>query len=35
MKNAERLVELCVVKLAQDWFPLLELLAMSLNPSCK
>ena len=35
MKNAERLIELCVVKLSQDWFPLLELLAMALNPSCK
>nr|CAD7574966.1 unnamed protein product [Timema californicum] len=27
-QNCERLVELCVVKLSQDWFPLLDLLAM-------
>ncbi|CAH7488181.1 probable ubiquitin carboxyl-terminal hydrolase FAF-X [Phodopus roborovskii] len=30
-----RLVELCVAKLSQDWFPFLELLAMALNPHCK
>ncbi|KAK6195512.1 hypothetical protein SNE40_000926 [Patella caerulea] len=35
LKNAEKLIELCVVKLSQDWFPLLELLAMVLNPQCK
>ncbi|XP_077513422.1 ubiquitin carboxyl-terminal hydrolase-like faf isoform X2 [Amblyomma americanum] len=35
MKNCERLVELCVTKLHQDWFPLLELLAMVLNPHNK
>lgn len=28
-------MELCVAKLSQDWFPLLELLAMALNPHCK
>ncbi|MGH0117788.1 UNVERIFIED_CONTAM: hypothetical protein FKN15_039959 [Acipenser sinensis] len=27
--------ELCVAKLSQDWFPLLELIAMALNPHCK
>ncbi|XP_013915738.1 PREDICTED: probable ubiquitin carboxyl-terminal hydrolase FAF-X [Thamnophis sirtalis] len=35
INNTHRLVELCVAKLAQDWFPLLELLAMALNPHCK
>ncbi|XP_052214421.1 probable ubiquitin carboxyl-terminal hydrolase FAF-X [Dreissena polymorpha] len=35
LKNAEKLVELCVVKLSQDWFPLLELLAMVFHPQCK
>ncbi|XP_025080256.1 LOW QUALITY PROTEIN: probable ubiquitin carboxyl-terminal hydrolase FAF-X [Pomacea canaliculata] len=35
LKNAEKLIELCVAKLSQDWFPLLELLAMVLNPQCK
>ncbi|CAH1782281.1 unnamed protein product [Owenia fusiformis] len=35
MKNCERLVELCVVKLPHDWFPLLDLLAMVLNPTSK
>lgn len=34
-KNAEKLIELCVCKLSQDWFPLLDLLAMVLNPQCK
>jgi ubiquitin carboxyl-terminal hydrolase 9/24 len=29
------LVELCVVKLSQDWFPLLDLLAMVFNPNNK
>uniref|UniRef100_A0A224XFS3 Putative ubiquitin carboxyl-terminal hydrolase faf-x n=1 Tax=Panstrongylus lignarius TaxID=156445 RepID=A0A224XFS3_9HEMI len=31
--NCLKLVELCVVKLADDWFPLLELLAMVFNPN--
>ncbi|KAK0066423.1 ubiquitin carboxyl-terminal hydrolase FAF-X isoform X1 [Biomphalaria pfeifferi] len=35
LKNAEKLIELCVHKLSQDWFPLLELLSMVLNPTCK
>ncbi|XP_026073670.1 probable ubiquitin carboxyl-terminal hydrolase FAF-X isoform X7 [Carassius auratus] len=35
INNAHRLVELCVTKLSQDWFPLLELLAMAANPHCK
>uniref|UniRef100_H2QZC4 Ubiquitin specific peptidase 9, Y-linked n=1 Tax=Pan troglodytes TaxID=9598 RepID=H2QZC4_PANTR len=35
INNTHRLVELCVAKLSQDWFPLLELLAMALNPYCK
>nr|CAD7589819.1 unnamed protein product [Timema genevievae] len=34
-QNCERLVELCVVKLSQDWFPLLDLLAMVFNPNNK
>ncbi|XP_076659536.1 ubiquitin carboxyl-terminal hydrolase-like faf [Halictus rubicundus] len=33
--NCERLVELCVLKLDEDWFPLLDLLAMVFNPSNK
>ncbi|XP_038836137.1 probable ubiquitin carboxyl-terminal hydrolase FAF-X isoform X1 [Salvelinus namaycush] len=33
--NTHRLVELCVTKLPQDWFPLLELLATATNPHCK
>nr|DBA34073.1 TPA: hypothetical protein GDO54_001675 [Pyxicephalus adspersus] len=35
INNTHRLVELCVAKLSQDWFPLLELLAMAVNPHCK
>ncbi|XP_047391135.1 probable ubiquitin carboxyl-terminal hydrolase FAF-X isoform X5 [Sciurus carolinensis] len=35
INNTHRLVELCVAKLSQDWFPLLELLALALNPHCK
>ncbi|XP_054272313.1 probable ubiquitin carboxyl-terminal hydrolase FAF-X isoform X2 [Macrosteles quadrilineatus] len=35
LQNCERLVELCVIKLSQDWFPLLELLAMVFNPNNK
>ncbi|XP_064639618.1 probable ubiquitin carboxyl-terminal hydrolase FAF-X isoform X3 [Lineus longissimus] len=35
MKNAERLIELCATKLSQDWYPLIDLLAMVLNPSSK
>ncbi|XP_069745429.1 ubiquitin carboxyl-terminal hydrolase 9X isoform X3 [Narcine bancroftii] len=35
INNTHRLIELCVAKLSQDWFPLLELLAMALNPHCK
>ncbi|XP_063224287.1 probable ubiquitin carboxyl-terminal hydrolase FAF-X isoform X9 [Bacillus rossius redtenbacheri] len=34
-QNCERLVDLCVVKLSQDWFPLLDLLAMLFNPNNK
>ncbi|XP_024944100.1 probable ubiquitin carboxyl-terminal hydrolase FAF-X isoform X6 [Cephus cinctus] len=33
--NCERLVELCVLKLHDDWFPLLDLLAMVFNPNNK
>ncbi|XP_075236606.1 ubiquitin carboxyl-terminal hydrolase-like faf isoform X2 [Lycorma delicatula] len=35
LQNCDRLIELCVVKLSQDWFPLLDLLAMVLNPNNK
>ncbi|XP_071839115.1 ubiquitin carboxyl-terminal hydrolase 9X-like isoform X3 [Apostichopus japonicus] len=35
LKNSEKLIELAVIKLSQDWFPLLDLLAMALNPHCK
>lgn len=34
-QNCIRLIELCVLKLPYDWFPLLELLAMVLNPNNK
>lgn len=34
-QNCLKLVELCVAKLAFDWFPLLDLLAMVLNPNNK
>lgn len=32
LKNTEKLVELCVTKLQQDWFPLLDLLSLVFNP---
>ncbi|EDO35056.1 predicted protein [Nematostella vectensis] len=32
LKNTEKLIELCVTKLSQDWFPLLDLLALAFNP---
>ncbi|XP_078379070.1 ubiquitin carboxyl-terminal hydrolase 9X-like isoform X2 [Oculina patagonica] len=32
LKNTEKLVELCVTKLQQDWFPLLDLLSLIFNP---
>ncbi|RZF45226.1 hypothetical protein LSTR_LSTR012649 [Laodelphax striatellus] len=35
LNNCSRLVELDVVKLNQDWFPLLDLLAMVFNPNNK
>ncbi|XP_065055791.1 probable ubiquitin carboxyl-terminal hydrolase FAF-X isoform X1 [Rhopilema esculentum] len=35
MRNAEKLIELCVVKLSQDWFPLLDLLAVVLDPKSR
>lgn len=33
--NCQRLVELCVLKLPYDWYPLLDLLAMVFNPNNK
>jgi hypothetical protein len=33
--NSVLLVELCVTKLEQDWFVLLDLLALVLNPNSK
>jgi len=30
--NSIKLIELCVLKLDHDWFPLLDLLAIVLNP---
>lgn len=33
--NSKLLVELCVIKLDQDWFVLLDLLAVILNPIAK
>lgn len=35
MHNCERLIELIVLKLNQDWFPLLDLLAVVFNPNNK
>lgn len=35
LRNAEKLIELCVVKLEQDWFPLLDLLAVVLDPKSR
>ncbi|GBN83734.1 putative ubiquitin carboxyl-terminal hydrolase FAF-X [Araneus ventricosus] len=35
MKNSEYLVHLCVLKLNQNCLPLLELLALVLNPNCR
>ncbi len=35
LKNCERLIDLCVIKIFDDWFPLLDLLAMVLNPGNK
>lgn len=35
LTNTKLLVELCAVKVDQDWFPLMELLARALNPNCK
>ena len=35
LRNCERLIELCVVKLDDEFFPLLDLLAMILNPANK
>ncbi|XP_065164971.1 probable ubiquitin carboxyl-terminal hydrolase FAF-X isoform X2 [Atheta coriaria] len=34
-QNCIKLIELCVIKLPHDWFPLLDLLAMVLNPNNK
>ncbi|XP_051782099.1 probable ubiquitin carboxyl-terminal hydrolase FAF-X [Erpetoichthys calabaricus] len=35
INNTHHLIELCVVKLSQDCLPLLDLLAVALNPRCK
>lgn len=35
LRNCERLIELCVLKLDDDWFPLQDLLALVLNPNNK
>lgn len=35
LRNCEKLIELCVLKLDDDWFPLLDLLALVLNPNNK
>jgi ubiquitin carboxyl-terminal hydrolase 9/24 len=35
LRKCEKLIDLCVSKLRQDWFSLLELLAEDLNPQCK
>lgn len=33
--NSLKAIELCTLKLLDDWFPLLDLLAIILNPQCK
>jgi ubiquitin carboxyl-terminal hydrolase 9/24 len=33
--NTIKAVELCSLKMLDDWFPLLELLALIFNPQCK
>ena len=35
LRNCEKLIELCVIKLEDEWFPLLDLLALVLNPANK
>ena len=35
LRNCERLIELCVLKMEDEWFPLLDLLALTLNPNNK
>ena len=35
LRNCEKLIELCVIKLDDEWFPLLDLLALVLNPANK
>lgn len=35
LKNSEKLIELIITKLSQDWFPLLELLGVLFNPTNK
>ncbi|XP_066928951.1 ubiquitin carboxyl-terminal hydrolase 9X-like [Clytia hemisphaerica] len=35
LKNTEKLIDLCVVKFDQDWFPLLDLLAIAVNPNSR
>ena len=35
LKNSEKLIEVCVLKLDQDWFPLLDLLAILFNPNSR
>ena len=33
--NTQKLVELIVLKLETDWFPILDLLSVAFNPNCK
>jgi ubiquitin carboxyl-terminal hydrolase 9/24 len=33
--NSLKAIELCTLKLSDDWFPLLDLLALIFNPHCK
>ena len=35
LKNCERLIELCIAKMDDEFFPLLDLLAIVLNPGNK
>lgn len=35
LRNCEKLIELCVIKLEDEWFPILDLLALVLNPANK
>lgn len=35
LQSCVKVLELCIIKMPHDWFPLLDLLAMVLNPNNK